>query len=78
MSLYLYLTTYMYTVIPANNDITFFVGLTSGLLRVNGTLDRETLSRYIVTVDVSNTFSVIHSLYSWALFVAGFTRCNLW
>ena len=40
-------------VVPRNEEVTFFVGLTSGELSVNGTFDRETVSRYFVTVDVS-------------------------
>ena len=40
------------SVVPPNNDVTFSVGLTSGELSVNGSLDRETVSRYFVTVNV--------------------------
>lgn len=39
-------------VIPANDDVTFSVGQTTGVLMVTGSLDRETQSRYLVTVDV--------------------------
>ena len=40
-------------VIPADNEITFSVGRSTGELRANGTLDRETISRYLITIDVS-------------------------
>ena len=43
----------LFSVIPPNSDVTFMAGSTSGVITVNGTLDRETLSRYIVQVSVS-------------------------
>ena len=41
------------SVSPANDDVTFSIGRSSGELSVSGTLDREALSRYFLTVDVS-------------------------
>lgn len=41
------------SVVPADNEVTFSVGASTGELRANGTLDRETTSRYIITVNVS-------------------------
>lgn len=39
--------------LPANDDVTFTIGQTTGELVVSGTIDRESISRYFVTVDVS-------------------------
>lgn len=51
---------YFIVVIPTNDDAFFSIDQTSGELTVSGTLDRETISRYIVTVNVSRYFE-----FSW-------------
>ena len=42
-----------FAVFPSSDDVTFSIDQSSGQLSVNGSLDRETLSRYLVTVNVS-------------------------
>ena len=46
---------YFLSVSPVNDDVSFSIGRSSGELSVSGTLDREALSRYFLTVDVSPT-----------------------
>lgn len=47
---------YIFPVSPPHNDVMFSVGRTSGVVEVNGTLNREASSRYLVTVNVSGIF----------------------
>lgn len=56
-------------VFPPNDDISFSIGRTSGELAVSGTLDRETLSRYIITVDVSISTGVVNPFVGWNFFI---------
>ena len=42
-----------FLVSPTNDDVMFSVNELTGEVFVNGTLDRETSSRYLVIVDVS-------------------------
>ena len=41
---------------PFNDNLQFSVGRSSGNLTVNGTVDRETFSRYFVTISVSTLY----------------------
>ena len=43
---------------PFNNNLRFSVGRSSGNLTVNGTIDRETFSRYFVTISVSSYYII--------------------
>ena len=47
---------------PANGDVMFNISRTSGVLTVSGTLDRETVSRLIISVKVYMFVCVAESI----------------
>ena len=48
---------------PANGDVMFNISQTSGVLTVSGTLDRETVSRFIISVKVYIMFVCIFNFW---------------
>ena len=53
---------------PFNDDLDFIVGKTSGDVSVNGTVDRETFSRYFVSISVCHSDTTLNSIVVYTLY----------